>query len=169
MHMKLTARTDSLSLVPTALGLALWLVLTPLSPLAQADELFIPTLPAYYNPLKPEMKTNRQIGSAAFSNEALQQSAEDIRSSNMSMEQRALNHQWLDYENYEEDTRHGGKVLSTLFKMGFKTYWKGVRQERFSNSNLVPTEEGDGNFSRDVDYNLRISGDEMNFTVEMDF
>lgn len=168
MHMKLTARIDSFTF---SFSFTLSLLLAALTSIsaAQADDLFIPALPAYYNPLKPEIKTSRQIGSAALSNEALQQSADDIRSSNMSMEQRALNHQWLDYENYEEDTRHGGKVLSTLFKMGFKTYWKGVRQERFSNSNLVPSEEGAGHFNSDVDYNLRISGDEMNFTVEMDF
>lgn len=157
------------------LGLAILLTLVHVLPsYAQTNggDLFIPETQATYNPLRTstgQKKSSYMLPGEGLTNEDLVNAANDIRTSNMSTEQRALNHQWLDHENYVDDAHVGGKVLSHIFKMGFKTYWKDVRNKKYSQSSIVPSEEGVGQLTSDVDYKLRINGDNVNLSVEYDF
>lgn len=135
---------------------------------AVADEdLFIPSLPVYYNPLGETKDRRQQSEPVTLSNEALLRNADEIRNNRMPMTQRALNHQWLDQDRYEEETRLGGKVFSSIVKMGLKTYWDDLRDDHLSESYLKSA--GTSKSSKDVDYNLRLSGDKLNLSVKYDF
>ncbi len=138
---------------------------------ASNSNVFIPERVDYYNPLKHDNDGHKPyaILRSALTNADLKQAAEDIRNNEMSTEQRALNHQWLDHDNYTDDQRFGSKVISQILKMGFKTYWKDVRKNNYSNAAAVPTEEGKGKITPDVDYKFRISGNKLKLSVEYEF
>ncbi|MYM62982.1 hypothetical protein [Pseudomaricurvus sp. HS19] len=132
---------------------------------------YIPDRPNYYNPLKHARSSRQHYDSGAkgMSNEQLATMAEYIRNNEMSAEQRALNHQWLEQEHYNDDIRVGGKVLSYLFRMGFRTYWDGLRNKHYNNTNLVPDGDGNGQITEEVEYKLRLSEDEARLLVEYEF
>ncbi len=131
---------------------------------------YIPEQLNYYNPLKHARSNSRQYdsGAAGMSNEQLATMAEYIRNNEMSTQQRALNHQWLEQEHYNDDIRVGGKVLSYLLRMGFRTYWDGLRNKH-SSTNLVPDGDGNGQITEEVEYKLRLSEDEAKLMVEYEF
>ena len=60
-------------------------------------------------------------------------------------------------------------MVSYLLRMGFRTYWDGLRNKHDSSSQLVPDGNGDGKLTDDVDYKLRLSEDHVNLSVEYDF
>ncbi len=137
----------------------------------RSSDLFIPEHTATYNPLQhgKGKSSTYSLPTVGLSNEDLVNAADDIRNNDISLEQRALNHQWLDHENYVDDAHVGGKVLSHLFKMGFKTYWKDVRDNNYSQSTSVPTDEGDGKITRDINYNIRLNGNDVKLSVDYEF
>jgi hypothetical protein len=126
----------------------------------------------YYNPLR---HNDGRIGSkniypnTALSNSELNRVAEDIRSENMTTEQRALNHQWLQHGYSDHGIRLGSKVISKLFKMGFRTYWDGVRNKHYKYSTAVPDGSGNGKVTQDVDYKLRLSDNRVKIAINYDF
>ncbi len=130
--------------------------------------LFIPKAQEYYMPFgKLDERTPKIISTRALTNSQLEQDAAYIRSHSMSLEQRQLNHQWLD-EDYDNDVRIGTKVLSHVMKIGFRHYWEDVRQQRLSDYNL-PDEDGNGRIKEDVKYKLRLSGNKLKLMLEYDF
>lgn len=139
----------------------------------QNNALFVPENLNYYNPLKHNKGNAKEkhysTGSVGLSNAQLEQAAEDIRSSEMSTQHRALNHQWLQQEHEGDEPTMGGKVLSELVKMGFRTYWDGVRNKHYSDAKMVPDSSGDGKVSEDVEYKLRLSDDTVKVTFEYEF
>ncbi|GAA5317862.1 MAG: hypothetical protein AseanaTS_30700 [Candidatus Pelagadaptatus aseana] len=129
---------------------------------------YIPNDFNYYNPLKHGHKGNNWLTSKGLSNEELAKAAEDIRSSDMSIQQRALNHQWL--QEPEGDGLHfGTKVVSRLVKMGFRTYWDGMRNKHYRDNKVVPDSAGNGKVSEDVDYKIRLSDDKVKLSVQYEF
>jgi hypothetical protein len=129
---------------------------------------YIPNDFNYYNPLKNGHKGNNWLSTQGLNNEELARAAEDIRSSDMTIQQRALNHQWLS-EPEGDGLHFGTKVVSRLVKMGFRTYWDGVRNKHYKNSRVVPDGAGNGKVSEDVDYKLRLSDDKVKLSVQYEF
>ncbi|GAA5317399.1 MAG: hypothetical protein AseanaTS_26040 [Candidatus Pelagadaptatus aseana] len=149
------------------------------SGVAQAQEPLADDVVSYemnfYNPLKNGRSYRSLMPAAALDNEALIRAAEDIRSAEMSVEHRALNHRWLG-DSDGEDLKFGGKVVSTLLQMGLRTYWDGIRSENeFLNSKAVPDVSGKGKLAiggsdaEEVDYKIRLSGDKINLSVNYEF
>lgn len=168
----LVKQTSRSTVTLSVICIALFASAQPLNSYGDAsNDVFIPERVDRYNPLKHQNNGHKPYAvlRSALSNEDLIRAAEDIRNNEMSAEQRALNHQWLDHDNYTDDMRFGSKVVSQLLKMGFKTYWKDVRNKKYANSAAVPTEEGNGKITSDVDYKFRISGDKLKLSVEYEF
>ncbi|WP_439135496.1 hypothetical protein [Pseudomaricurvus sp.] len=139
----------------------------------QNNDLFVPENLNYYNPLKHSkghaQKKRYSSRSVGLNNTQLEKSAEDIRNNEMSAQHRALNHQWLEQEHNGDDPTMGGKVLSELVKMGFRTYWDGVRDKHYSDTKIIPNSNGDGKVSEEVEYKLRLSDDKVKLTFEYEF
>lgn len=139
----------------------------------QNNDLFVPDKLSYYNPLKHnkyEDKNSRyETKSVALSNTDLENAAQQIRTNNMSAQQRALNHQWLEQQHNNDDPYMGSKVLSKLMQMGFRTYWDGVRNKHYASLKAVPDGSGSGKVSEEVDYKLRLSGNKVKLSFEYEF
>lgn len=156
-------------------ALVLTIFLTP--PLAYAEpegNLYLPQQPSRYNPLQNSAEQKKNSSSLTefnrhLDNESLLRSAEQMRSNSMSADQRALNYQWLQQDDPDSQVQLGGQVLSTLMKMGFKTYWEGNRIELNEGDSALPNSQGNGKFTEDIDYKIRMSGDKIKFSFEYDF
>lgn len=131
--------------------------------------LVLPDEMNYYNPLKHGRSSGSQwIRSDGMNNIQLEQSAQDIRSQEMIAQQRALNHQWLAEQDHH-DIKFGRKVITRLVKMGFRTYWDGVRETHYKHNAAVPTSSGLGKITPEVDYKVRLSGDKLKLSVHYEF
>lgn len=131
---------------------------------------FIPDNLQFYNPLRQSQGHRRHDpGITGMDNVSLYQAADNYLKKELNASQRALNHQWLEQHHYEMRISQGGRVLSKMIKMGFKTYWGGMRNSKFRTNNYVPDGEGIGKFSEDINYNVRMSDDKVNFTVAYEF
>jgi len=139
------------------------------SPVLDTDgELFIPDSFNYYNPLKHgAAKSSRAADAHALDNQQLETAASYIRANEMSAEQRALNHQWLSQAG-DSNIRIGNKVLSSIMRMGFKTYWTGVRNKHYK-STAMPDGNGTGQLTEEVEYKLRLSQNKVRLVLEYDF
>lgn len=140
----------------------------------QADknnDLFVPDKLSYYNPLKHNQQESKRYAtsSIALSNTQLENAANQIRTNDMSSEQRALNHQWLEQHHHGDDPYIGSKVLSKLMKMGLRTYWDGVRNKHYSSASAVPDGNGSGKVTEEVDYKIRLSGNKVKLSFEYEF
>lgn len=134
----------------------------------------LPGQPQRYNPLQHKSSSGRTTSSLSSSdremdNNSLLRSAEQLRNTEMSAEQRALNYQWLQQHQGDDDPQVGGKVLQTLMKMGFKTYWEGTRINLDSNDEALPNSDGNGKVTDDIDYKIRMSGDKIKLSFEYEF
>lgn len=159
----------SLPVIVNTLLLALAGLFSPLIHAGQTSSaLVLPEDMNYYNPLKHGRDGSEWIRSTGMGNEELLRSAANIRSEDMSQQQRALNHQWLAQQGHH-DVRIGGKVVSKLVKMGFRTYWDGVRNKHYKHNKAVPTSNGNGQITQDVDYKIRLSGDKFKLSVSYEF
>lgn len=136
--------------------------------LRDKGELFLPDSFNYYNPLKHgAVKTSRAADPHALDNQQLEAAASYIRANEMSAEQRALNHQWLS-QTGDSNIRIGNKVLSSIMRMGFKTYWTGVRNKHYK-STAMPDGNGNGQLTEEVEYKLRLSQDKVRLVLKYDF
>lgn len=134
------------------------------------DGLFIPDNLKFYNPLEEgdgHRAFNPRIN--GLDSVALYQAAENYRSNEINSSQRALNHQWLSQYHNDEGVRQGGKVLSKLFKMGFKTYWSSVKNGKYHTNNYVPNVNGIGKFTEDIDYRVRLTDSKVKVSVAYEF
>lgn len=160
-----------------ALAGALLLGLTPTASRSAevATSVYLPNQAALYNPLQHGRKSTRKDPTKStrqLSNAALLRSAEQMRATNMSVEQRALNYQWLQQAQDGGRPLLGSKVLSSLARMGFRTYWEGNRL-RLPGSTLLSgvsgAEESTGGKREDLDYRLQVSGDELRLRMTYEF
>lgn len=137
----------------------------------QHNDLFVPDKLSYYNPLKHNdtQKKRYATSKVALSNTQLEDAANHIRTNDMSSEQRALNHQWLEQHHHGDDPYIGSKVLSKLMKMGLRTYWDGVRNKHYSSAKAIPDSNGSGKVTEEVDYKIRLSGNKVKLSFEYEF
>lgn len=137
------------------------------------NSLILPGQPQRYNPLKHQSGSNRPASfhssNRELDNESLIRSAEQLRNTEMSAEQRALNYQWLQMHEDGDGTQVGGRVLQTLMKMGFKTYWEGTRINLDGDEQAIPNSDGNGKVTEDIDYKIRMSGDKIKLSFEYEF
>ena len=140
-----------------------------------ADEhmdLFVPDKPNFYNPLKHSNNETKRYSTrtVALSNVELENAVDQILNNQMTAEQRALNYQWLEqHDNGHDDVKVGSKVLNKIMKMGFRTYWDGVRNKHYSTAKAVPDSSGNGKVTEDVEYKLRLSGNKIKLSFEYEF
>lgn len=133
-----------------------------------SSAVFIPDSFNYYNPLKHgATQTSRAADAHALDNQQLETAASNIRANEMSAEQRALNHQWLSQEG-NDNVRIGNKVLSSIMRMGFKTYWSGIRNQHYK-STAIPDGNGNGQLTEEVEYKLRLSQNKVRLVLKYDF
>ncbi len=112
---------------------------------------------------------NRQHSSFSdLNNIELNQRAEDIRSESMQPTHRNLNYQWLEGHQKGEFVE-GSDALQTLLKRGLGGYWNRQRKEHFHDSKRIPDLEGRGRITREVDYDLRLSSDELKIGLSYEF
>lgn len=132
---------------------------------------FVPDRLNYFNPLKRDayQDSHDETSSVTYTNYQLENAAEQIRTNNMSAQQRALNHQWLEQKHYNDDLYVGSKVFSKLMKMGLRTYWDGLRSKHYSTAKALPNGDGTGSVTEDVEYNVRVSGDKIKLSLEYEF
>lgn len=134
--------------------------------------LFLPNQYTYYNPLKNGLDNpdyNHSTERLTMDTESLLRAAEQIRSTHVSPEQRALNHQWLQHNAGVDEPRVGGRVFSALVRMGFKTFWE-INHQRYDKfSHVLPDSQGNGRITKDVDYKLRVSDDKVKLSFEYEF
>lgn len=141
---------------------------------ANANDFFIPGNQHYYNPLKhsnDRVTTDYKPNATALDNKSLIEAANHFRSNDMNALQRELNYQWLHQQHHNKDIYLGSKVVSKIFKMGFKTYWKNLRksQNPLGKSSMTPDAEGKGKLMGDLNYNMRVSGDKLKVSVKYEF
>lgn len=111
---------------------------------------------------------NRQHSNfSSLNNTQLKDRAESLRSQELDANQRALNYQWLENQRNKEFTS-GSKAYKAFFKRGFKEYWDRKRKEHFK-SEHIPNLEGRGRVSGEVDYDLRLSSDELKIGLTYEF
>lgn len=131
------------------------------SPLALAGEEF-------FLPNTLVQGDNRQYSNfSSLNNTQLIDRAESLRSQELDANQRALNYQWLQNQRNKEFTS-GSKAYKAFFKRGFKEYWDRKRKEHFK-SERIPNLEGRGSVSGEVDYDLRLSSDELKIGLTYEF
>jgi len=147
------------------LPIVLGLLLLPIS--AFADELFIPDSSSALN-LQAD---NAFFIDSAFGmdNQALYESAENLRNNSMGIVHRRLNHQWLEVHTHPEDAENitGGRAVNEILKMGFKTYM--AQHKRSKQHSLLRYTQGHGKFNNALDYDVRFSGDKFKLSFEYEF
>jgi hypothetical protein len=141
--------------------------LLPASSYCLADELFIPD---------SNSALNLQAGNAFFidsafgmDNQALYDAAENLRNNSMGTVQRQLNYQWLQVHTNPDEFKPatGGRALNEILKMGWKTYRE--QNKRAKQNRLMRYTDGHGKLGESMDYDLRLSDDKFNFSVEYEF
>lgn len=149
------------------LSAVLGLLLLPASSGALADDIFIPDSNSGLN-LQAD---NAFFIDSAFGmdNQALYESADNLRNNSMGMVHRRLNHQWLQlYTNPEEtETTTGGRAVNEILKMGFKTYME--QHRRNQQHPLLRYTKSHGKFNSALDYDVRLSGDKFKVSFEYEF
>ena len=146
----------------------------------QADDLFIPesnSLKRHQN----SMPLHFSDSAFGMDNKDLEEAVQNLRSNAMSSTQRQLNYQWLQMhselsvneERYGLPKRKravtGGKAVNQILKMGWRTYWE--QKEQQNKHGLLPSKGGKMQFEQTgaLEYDVRLSGDKLNFSFELDF
>ncbi|WP_143186953.1 hypothetical protein [Microbulbifer donghaiensis] len=143
------------------------LLLFPASSSCLADDLFIPDSSSALN---LQADQTFFIDSAfGMDNEALYQSAENLRNNSMGIVQRRLNHQWLQMHTNPEKFQPitGGKALNEILQMGWQTYRE--KNKRKLDSGLMRYTSGHGKIGKAFDYDVRLSDDKFKFSFEYEF
>lgn len=151
------------SCLPAALALAFF----PASSTVLADEIFIPDSTTALN-LQAD---NAFFIDSAFGmdNQALYESAENLRNNSMGMVHRRLNHQWLELHTRPDESQNvtGGRAVNEILKMGFKTYME--QHKRNKQHPLLRYTQSHGNLNNKLDYDFRLSDDKFRVSFEYQF
>lgn len=103
-----------------------------------------------------------------LSNEDLIIRANQLRKTEISPNQRAMNYQWLSSHSGVESTVDGGKALSKLAERQLKAYLDERESTKWIRSKLMPDESGQG-FFKDVDYDLKLRSNKLVIGLTYDF
>lgn len=149
--------------LPAVLGI----LLLPVSTTLLADDVFIPDSTSALN-----LQANNAffIDSAfGMDNQALYDSAENLRNNAMGMVHRRLNHQWLEQHTRPDQSRRvtGGRAVNQILKMGFKTYM--AQHKRSKQHLLLRYTQGDNLLNNALDYDFRLSDDNFKISVQYKF
>ncbi len=171
------------ALFTLALSMALSTTLPGLAKADNSEDIFIPDHLLYYNPLKNSDdidRTSVSTSAVILDNKSLEQAAMQLRDSGMNATQRALNYQWMRQYHQQSEVEYGSKVLSKLFKMGLRTYWDKLQKTstlagKVSAAGSTGGGRQSGNsggsfdFSDDIDYDLKISGNKLKLSMDYKF
>ncbi len=192
MARKQLTKAQAVQIKPQACLIALFVIICGMAllcaPFAKAEEsaesspvwlsnstVVVPDTLYYYNPLSDEQSYDRQRFSSlalVMGNHELALAADDIRNSDMSISQRILNHQWLNYHSGDMKMREGNRALGKLLQMGLRTYWNGLRTSRFKDDEELPYADNSGNFFyaiNNMDYRIRVSKSKVRLMMSYDF
>lgn len=101
-------------------------------------------------------------------NQQLELLASHLLSNEMSTSQRALNHQWLQHYSNGNQFKEGSRGVAHLFRLGAKTYL-----HRSQNSHLtlrvLSGEQHGAQLNEQLNYGMRMSGDEINLSFTFEF
>jgi len=144
-------------------GLVLAITVTLLANPAFASDLFLPN--DFIGTENKHTPVDKKL-----SNEELVERAAALRNQNLSITQRALNHQWMSQYQHGGNTV-GSKAFSRLFKRGFKKFWDEKRKTDFAGKNYIPDSNGKGkmNVGGEMDYNVRVSSSKIKLGVTYEF
>ncbi|WP_240914296.1 hypothetical protein [Microbulbifer sp. SH-1] len=153
-----------ISSLPVVLGILLLPVSTALF---AEDTIFIPDSTKALN-LQAD---NAFFIDSAFGmdNNALFESAENLRNNSMGMVHRRLNHQWLEVHTYPDQSENvtGGRAINEILKMGFKTYME--QHKRAKQHPLLRYTNSHGSLNNALDYDFRLSDDKFSISFEYEF
>ncbi|WP_227718267.1 hypothetical protein [Microbulbifer sp. Q7] len=149
--------------LPAAIALAF----LPVSTHLLADDIFIPDSTSALN-LQAD---NAFFIDSAFGmdNQALYESAENLRNNSMGMVHRRLNHQWLELHTRPDQSQNvtGGRAVNEILKMGFKTYME--QHKRSKQHPLLRYTQSGGRLNSALDYDFRLSDDKFKISVQYEF
>ncbi|MGD9661928.1 MAG: hypothetical protein AB7U63_11685 [Porticoccaceae bacterium] len=125
------------------------------------DDLFLPS--------ELKVQKNSQVMSfTTLSNEDLATRAHQLRDSNISPSQRALNYQWLSQESGNEEAVNGSKALSKLAERQLKAYLDEKEGTIWLKEKLMPDTDGRG-FIKSVDYDLKLRSNQFVIGLSYEF
>lgn len=79
---------------------------------------------------------------------------------------------WMQQFQPGYKARHGGSAFGEIFRSYVKTAYKSYRDSNAQSMAALPDENGSvksRSFARDVDYNLKVTDDEVRFKVEYSY
>ena len=162
------SRFRSNKCLASSLSAALGILLLSVSASLLADDnIFIPDSSSALN-LQAD---NAFFIDSAFGmdNNALYESAENLRNNSMGMVQRRLNHQWLEVLTYPDQSENvtGSRAINEILKMGFKTYME--QHKRARQHPLLRYTNSHGSLNNALDYDFRLSDDKFSISFEYEF
>lgn len=83
-----------------------------------------------------------------------------------------FNQLWLNEYQADYEYRDGGSAVAELLREGFKSLYREYRQSDRAPTQLLPDENGRGGFggySTELNYNIRLSSDELKLGLEYSF
>ncbi len=101
-------------------------------------------------------------------NLSLEISAQFLTDSSNNTTQRLLNYYWLSGAE-EQNYRSGMGVFSRMAQIMAKDYWQTIKDRHYSENHLVPDSNGSGTIQGGVNYNLRVSDDEIKLRLKYTF
>ncbi|MCH9691059.1 MAG: hypothetical protein K0U59_03165 [Gammaproteobacteria bacterium] len=142
----------------------------PVSVPAYGEQIEVALLPSSLNTLELQADSAHFTDNAfGMSNQALRDFVDSLHDNTIGMTQRRLNYQWLQfYANPKEFApATGGRALNRILKMGWQTY----RENHQSNQQhfLFRYMRGQGKLGSALDYDLRLSDDELKLSFEYAF
>jgi len=102
-------------------------------------------------------------------NDDMESAAQSLYETEGNLAQRTINQQWL-YSFENEHKRHeGSKALSRFAQKFLKGYWQSLKETRYKDNNAIPDSNGTWTTDDGVDYNVRLSGNELKLRLTYDF
>lgn len=83
-----------------------------------------------------------------------------------------FNLMWMQQFQPGYKARHGGSALGEIFRSYVKGTYKSYRERNAQAMSAMPDENGSGKtsaFTRDIDYNLKLTDDEVRFKLEYSY
>lgn len=83
-----------------------------------------------------------------------------------------FNLMWMQQFQPGYKARHGGSAFGAIFRSYVKTAYKSYRDRNAQTMSALPDENGSvksESFTRDIDYNLKLTDDEVRFKVEYSY
>jgi len=118
-------------------------------------------------PSELKLQENSQVTSfTTLTNEDLATRADQLRDSDISPSQRAMNYQWLSQESGNEQAISGSKALSKLAERQLKAYLDEKDSTIWLKEKLMPDSDG---FIKSMDYDLKLRSNQFVIGVSYEF